>query len=106
MVLSDGKHHDAVLCAIGNTVPYAASTSRLGVDGGGIGVPVCALRHSPALDGMILYDEMYQTAAVGIVNVCFGLGSFVGPWAVGNIRTSSGSWQTPMKFFGNNVQTR
>jgi predicted MFS family arabinose efflux permease len=32
--------------------------------------------------------------------VCFGLGSFVGPWAVGNIRTSSGSWQTPMVVFG------
>jgi outer membrane protein assembly factor BamB len=26
-----------------------------------------AMRHSPALDGLMLYDEMYQTAAVGIV---------------------------------------
>src|SRR6185503_3445578 len=34
------------------------------------------------------------------VNVCFGLGSFVGPWAVGNIRTSTGSWQAPMLAFG------
>lgn len=26
-----------------------------------------AMRHSPAMDGMILYDEMYDTAAVGFV---------------------------------------
>jgi hypothetical protein len=46
---SDGKHHEAVLCAIGKIVPYPASTSRFGVEGGGIGVPVCTLRHSPAV---------------------------------------------------------
>jgi DHA1 family inner membrane transport protein len=46
------------------------------------------------------YFSKTRVAAVGIVNVCFGLGSFVGPWAVGNIRTSSGSWQTPMVVFG------
>lgn len=39
-------------------------------------------------------------AAVGIVNVCFGIGSFAGPWAIGNLRSSSGSWQTPMYAFG------
>lgn len=39
-------------------------------------------------------------AAVGIVNVCFGIGSFAGPWAIGNLRTSSGSWQVPMYVFG------
>jgi DHA1 family inner membrane transport protein len=41
-----------------------------------------------------------RVAAAGIVNMCFGLGSFVGPWAVGNIRTSTGSWQAPMVVFG------
>ena len=46
------------------------------------------------------YFSKSRVAAVGIVNVCFGLGSFVGPWAVGNIRTSSGSWQMPMVVFG------
>jgi len=46
------------------------------------------------------YFSKTRVAAVGIVNVCFGLGSFIGPWAVGNIRTSSGSWQTPMVVFG------
>ena len=46
------------------------------------------------------YFSKTRVAAVGIVNVCFGLGSFVGPWAVGNIRTSTGSWQTPMVVFG------
>ena len=46
------------------------------------------------------YFSKTRVAAVGIVNVCFGLGSFVGPWAVGNIRTSSGRWQTPMVVFG------
>ena len=39
-------------------------------------------------------------AAVGIVNVCFGIGSFAGPWAIGNLRSSTGSWQVPMYVFG------
>src|SRR5437762_5230310 len=46
------------------------------------------------------YFSKTRVAAVGIVNVCFGLGSFLGPWAVGNIRTSTGSWQTPTEAFG------
>src|SRR5438067_959619 len=46
------------------------------------------------------YFSKTRVLAVGIVNVCFGLGSFVGPWAVGNIRTSTGSWQMPMVVFG------
>src|SRR5436309_7511885 len=46
------------------------------------------------------YFSKTRVAAVGIVNMCFGLGSFVGPWAVGNIRTSSGNYQTPMVVFG------
>jgi len=46
------------------------------------------------------YFSKNRVAAVGSVNVCFGLGSFVGPWAVGNIRSSSGSWQMPMLVFG------
>jgi len=37
------------------------------------------------------YFSSRRVAALGVVNVCFGLGSFVGPWAVGNIRTSTGS---------------
>jgi DHA1 family inner membrane transport protein len=41
-----------------------------------------------------------RVAALGIVNVCFGLGSFIGPWAIGNIRGSTGSWQSPMVVFG------
>ena len=46
------------------------------------------------------YFSSRRVAALGVVNVCFGLGSFVGPWAVGNIRTSTGSWQAPMLAFG------
>jgi len=46
------------------------------------------------------YFSKTRVAAVGIVNVCFGLGSFLGPWAVGNIRSSTGSWQMPMLVFG------
>ena len=40
-----------------------------------------------------------RVAAVGIVNVCFGLGSFVGPWAIGDLRSTTGSWQAPMLAF-------
>ena len=46
------------------------------------------------------YFSKNRVAAVGIVNVCFGLGSFLGPWAIGNIRSSTGSWQTPMVVLG------
>jgi DHA1 family inner membrane transport protein len=46
------------------------------------------------------YFYKTRVAAVGIVNVCFGLGSFLGPWAIGNIRTSTGNWQPPMIVFG------
>jgi MFS transporter, DHA1 family, inner membrane transport protein len=46
------------------------------------------------------YFSKNRVAAVGIVNVCFGLGSFLGPFAVGNIRSSTGSWQMPMLVFG------
>jgi MFS transporter, DHA1 family, inner membrane transport protein len=46
------------------------------------------------------YFSRTRVAAVGIVNMCFGLGSFVGPWAIGNIRTSTGMWQPPMVVFG------
>ncbi len=46
------------------------------------------------------YFSKTRVAAVGIVNMCFGLGSLIGPWAVGTIRTSTGRWQTPMIVFG------
>jgi DHA1 family inner membrane transport protein len=46
------------------------------------------------------YFHKTRVAAIGIVNVSFGLGSFVGPWAVGTIRTSTDSWQAPMVVFG------
>lgn len=46
------------------------------------------------------YFHNSRIAAVGAVNVCFGLGSFLGPWSIGNLRASSGTWQTPMVVFG------
>jgi len=46
------------------------------------------------------YFSANRVAALGIVNVCFGIGSFLGPWSIGNIRASSGSWETPMLVFG------
>jgi predicted MFS family arabinose efflux permease len=46
------------------------------------------------------YFSKTRVAALGIVNVCFGLGSFLGPWAIGNIRSNTGAWQPPMLVFG------
>ena len=46
------------------------------------------------------YFASSRVAAVGLVNVCFGLGSFLGPWSIGNLRDSSGRWETPMLVFG------
>src|SRR6185503_8240218 len=72
MLLSDGKHHDAVLCATRKTVPPAASASRFGVAGAGIGVPVCTLRHSPAL------PYAHSPWSSEIVSTTFGRGTLVG----------------------------
>lgn len=46
------------------------------------------------------YFSKTRVAALGIVNVCFGLGSFLGPWAIGNIQSKTGTWQAPMLVFG------
>jgi MFS transporter, DHA1 family, inner membrane transport protein len=46
------------------------------------------------------YFSANRVAAVGIVNMCFGLGSFLGPWAIGDLRSTSGNYQTPMVVFG------
>lgn len=46
------------------------------------------------------YFAKNRVAAVGLVNVCFGLGSFVGPWAIGNIRSANDQWQVPVLVFG------
>lgn len=46
------------------------------------------------------YYAANRFAAVGIVNVCFGIGSFAGPWAIGDLRTSFGDWHAPMFVFG------
>lgn len=46
------------------------------------------------------YFANNRVAAVGMVNVCFGLGSFLGPWAIGDLRSSSGDWHTPVEIFG------
>ena len=37
------------------------------------------------------YFAANRVAALGLVNVCFGIGSFLGPWAIGNIRSATGS---------------
>lgn len=42
----------------------------------------------------------YRGAAVGSVNVCYGLGAIVGPLAAGFLRTSYQSWRVPMISFG------
>lgn len=46
------------------------------------------------------YFSRTRVAALGIVNVCFGLGSFLGPWSIGNIRSATGDWKAPMLAFG------
>lgn len=46
------------------------------------------------------YFSANRVAAVGLVNVCFGLGSFVGPWAIGDLRQMTGNWHTPVLVFG------
>jgi DHA1 family inner membrane transport protein len=46
------------------------------------------------------YFANSRIAAVGAVNVCFGLGALLGSWSIGNIRDAFGAWETPMLIFG------
>ncbi len=46
------------------------------------------------------YFAKNRVAALGIVNLSFGLGSLFGHWVIGELRTALGSWQAPMLIFG------
>ena len=46
------------------------------------------------------YFSDSRATAVGSVNVCYGLGGFLGPLITGMLRTTYGSWHAPMLSFG------
>src|SRR4029077_13815177 len=46
------------------------------------------------------YFVGYRAAAIGSMNVFFGLGAFTGPILGGLLLTSSRSWHAPMLVFG------
>jgi DHA1 family inner membrane transport protein len=46
------------------------------------------------------YFAKNRVAALGMVNLSFGLGSLFGHWIIGILRDSLGSWQAPMLIFG------
>ena len=46
------------------------------------------------------YFASNRAAAVGSVNVCYGLGGFLGPLITGILLTSYGTWHAPMLSFG------
>lgn len=46
------------------------------------------------------YFAKNRVAALGIVNLSFGLGSLFGHWVIGDLRTALGSWIAPMLIFG------
>lgn len=46
------------------------------------------------------YFSANRVAALGLVNLCFGLGSLLGHRIIGEMRTATGSWETPMLIFG------
>lgn len=46
------------------------------------------------------YFASNRVAALGIVNLSFGLGSLFGHWVIGIMRDAMGSWQGPMLVFG------
>jgi len=46
------------------------------------------------------YFASNRVAALGFVNLCFGLGSLLGHWIIGELRDAIGSWQAPMLIFG------
>jgi MFS transporter, DHA1 family, inner membrane transport protein len=46
------------------------------------------------------YFSANRVAALGLVNLCFGLGSLLGHRVIGEMRTATGSWEMPMLIFG------
>jgi len=46
------------------------------------------------------YFAKNRVAALGMVNLSFGLGSLFGHWIIGDLRTTLGSWEAPMLIFG------
>jgi DHA1 family inner membrane transport protein len=46
------------------------------------------------------YFAANRVAALGLVNLCFGLGSLLGHRIIGEMRTALGSWESPMLIFG------
>jgi predicted MFS family arabinose efflux permease len=46
------------------------------------------------------YFAKNRVAALGIVNLSFGLGSLFGHWVIGILRDALGSWEKPMLIFG------
>jgi predicted MFS family arabinose efflux permease len=46
------------------------------------------------------YFAANRVAALGLVNLCFGLGSLLGHRIIGELRTALGSWEMPMLIFG------
>lgn len=46
------------------------------------------------------YFSRNRAAAIGSVNVCYGIGGFLGPFLAGILRTDYGTWHAPMLIFG------
>ena len=46
------------------------------------------------------YFVTYKAAAIGSVNLCYGIGGFVGSYLAGTLLTNYGSWRVPMLAFG------
>ena len=46
------------------------------------------------------YFAANRVAALGLVNLSFGLGSLLGHWVIGIMRDAYGSWEAPMLIFG------
>ena len=46
------------------------------------------------------YFAKNRVAALGLVNLSFGLGSLFGHWVIGILRDALGSWEKPMLIFG------
>jgi len=107
--------------ALDLSVPNMFALTTMFTLGLGIGgLPAAALitrysRKTVLLTGLILlsgatllftfslstsYFAANRVAALGLVNLCFGLGSLLGHRIIGEMRTATGSWEMPMLIFG------
>ncbi len=87
---------------------FSAATALTTVSGGFWGLLLCLAAQGIGMAMLATsmfalaasYFARYRAAAIGSVNVCYGIGGFFGPIVATSLLTAYGTWRAPMIAFG------